>query len=878
MRGPGTGGGHWTHAASSDAVRGATASRAHRSVLAGRRRRLGCLLLLTLSIGSRAADAGAGPEGVPLAPEPAKPRGPCDVVVLLDTSSSMDEVFQEARAAVAQLVDGTGPEDRIALIAFADTARTVVPFRRATRAHRYRLHTAMEGLHTAGRFTDLPEALDLALAKYAATPSDAARSRFVALITDGRHNPPAKSHADRYGWLLRRYQDLGIMHTWSVHYVAVQARPGKAAPDLVPALDPRDSIMRAGDQAHFTAALSRLELPLDVRLRDVLGDAMVTPVGAPEQPVAVGTRVEPGARLRTVGDGRAVVDLGQAGCIGLDRSTTIRLMRAGYAPTVGRVAVSVYVERGRLVTRVPETPAPVAFEVHSPQLRADVTGTVFLTQVFPDAGRTVLGVVRGVVSVAAAPVPQRLRVPADRMIGVGADPASGGSPKPLSDDLARAWRAWEPALADREPLRDLGSRFASLLWDGVSVRITDVRPDREYQRRLIVDTGAFSEDTLRVAVAGDLPEGLSLQPTIKPLRSDARRAVVTLAVQTSDRLGLAPGAESVARIALQLPFAPADLQPSFPVYLAAAPPVPASGLGLRAARVQAALHAAGEHSRMVWWLVILPVAGVVGAGVLALALERVRTPAPLGRLLLRHNPVPARWPYTTLDLAAIGRETGTNVISFGSAEDNTVVLPGAGVRAHHVELHVVGRLRSNRRIYLRILPGAYVQINGVTKRAGTLRLADKMRVGIGRFEFQFEDTQYYQQIEVALRGGDVVRGILHSWDLHASDFIIAPSVVDLRARTLPERNIYFENVEDITVFRSHGRQSRRARRKRSGPRAVVRMVSGRTHIGHLRADYTQAATRIYFFPENRPEVDYLIIERDAVAEIVLTDAATAQAA
>lgn len=118
-------------------------------------------------------------------------REPTDLVVMLDTSGSMEgQKIRDARAAAAQLVRQLGPQDRLALVDFDSQARVVVPLTYATDGARDLALARIDALE-AGGSTHMPQALDVGLAQF----TGATRATRAILISDGRPNHPGDLEA-----------------------------------------------------------------------------------------------------------------------------------------------------------------------------------------------------------------------------------------------------------------------------------------------------------------------------------------------------------------------------------------------------------------------------------------------------------------------------------------------------------------------------------------------------------------------------------------------------------------------------------------------------------------------------------------------------------
>jgi len=141
------------------------------------------------------------------------PRPGVDVVCAIDVSSSMQgSKIQQVRASLAFLADELGPEDRLALVAFDDSAEVVMPLSLMNSEGRSLLRQIVESLRT-GNGTAISMGLVLATEVLARRqkPSDVS---VVMLLSDGQ-----TLDDDGQGWLLlnepRRCLPLGTrLHTF----------------------------------------------------------------------------------------------------------------------------------------------------------------------------------------------------------------------------------------------------------------------------------------------------------------------------------------------------------------------------------------------------------------------------------------------------------------------------------------------------------------------------------------------------------------------------------------------------------------------------------------------------------------------------------------
>lgn len=137
-----------------------------------------------LSMGTRDTFLGVWVDVPDVRPET---RPAMEVALVVDTSGSMAGAkIENARAAASQLVRSLKDGDIVALDAFSDSARTVVPPTRLTSTSRQEILRAIAALNVSGS-TNMFDGLTLAEGQVAAAPSTHSIRR-VVLISDGIAN------------------------------------------------------------------------------------------------------------------------------------------------------------------------------------------------------------------------------------------------------------------------------------------------------------------------------------------------------------------------------------------------------------------------------------------------------------------------------------------------------------------------------------------------------------------------------------------------------------------------------------------------------------------------------------------------------------------
>lgn len=830
-----------------------------------RGRTFGVCVMLCAAYGIPFARAATDAPAAGAAPTSFAPR---DIVLLVDVSSSMDDIFPTVQDALHTFVDGCRTGDAVALVSFSDSARTVDEVTIVGPGDRQQLHDTITGLQPSGRFTNITTALRRGtqwLRDARNSEGDVPRVRLVLLITDGRHNPPDVATAPTFDEALNRYDDFVAGSDWFVHYITVGDVNDDATLSFIQGARGQITELDKEQVGELSLVLDDLEVPRPAVVRDVVGSVRIETTDGEPRPAASGETVPVGGRLVTGARGRALMGFNDFGLIGMDPNTTLEVLQVTINPILRRRTVVLAVPRGRVWAMVNHDHGPVAFRILSPHAESVVTGTLYTQEVLPGAGGTRLAVTRGSVRVSGPGGFSPVDLPAGMATVV--DTTGQFSEQTLpSLELASALALWREVLERRTRLTDLVARFAGLHWQELEGLFDDVRPGRRYTQTLQVDLSDLASPDLRAnVVALALPAQLDLQAEIVPPGVvGTGQATVKLALIVAADWIMPKGGRYMCEIELQGSRIPPDLRLRFPVELVAG---------------QSLVAPVTLSDELPIWLWPMVGSGLALVFALGFVIWRSNTglAVPLGRLLLLKNPYPQQWETTSLDLEALCKYAGTDIVTIGSANDNLIALPDPRVQAYHASIRVRGRDRANRKLYIYVEKGAKVRLNTTTIRRGPIELLDGMRLRVGAFVFEYEDTRTAEQVEIAMAGKRLLHGVLRSWDLTKHTFSVSTEDRDLEAKETMEREIAFIDVEDISILQRPDRKSwqmLRARKKTLGPEVTIEMESGRTHHGHVRQDYDEKRERFYFFPTDRPTVDYMIIEREHMRAISFSDSPT----
>jgi len=148
-------------------------------------------------------------------PSEAGPRHAVDLMVVLDRSGSMNgQKIGDARRAIQRLIRALTPRDRLAIVAYSNTAETLAGLLPMTASKRQELSSLVGGIQPGGG-TNLGAGLEAGLRAFAVTPPGG-RHRKLILISDGLAN-----HGVTDPHALGRMAARGLVHDWVVSTVGV---------------------------------------------------------------------------------------------------------------------------------------------------------------------------------------------------------------------------------------------------------------------------------------------------------------------------------------------------------------------------------------------------------------------------------------------------------------------------------------------------------------------------------------------------------------------------------------------------------------------------------------------------------------------------------
>lgn len=834
-----------------------------------------------------AAPMPASPATPPVVAEPAAPaRKPRSVVILLDVSSSMDDIFVDVQHAAGDFIQETQLGDFVSLITFSDEVAVVAGLEIQTQADRDALADAVLRQEPQGRYTDVTTALSRGMSRLRrmSREMEGERIHYLLLLTDGRHNPRNPGAAPSFDDILTQYERARPGEQWYLHYIALGEERDAGTEAFVAAAGGQTSWLRNVDRGAVAAALAQLELPFLIVIRDFYGDVTLDLAdGRPGDP-RIGAVLVAGDVLRTGPHAYAVLHFGRFGVVGVESDTVVEFEHAVHRPITNAFEVALWVPQGRLISSIDRTRGNITFQVNSPQVNTVITGTDFFADVDPGEKHTTVAVLEGKVEVHSRVAGGTLFVPAGQMTTVDAVGAMGKL-EPVAEWMTALWGTWQRALRDREELRSLVAYIAAVQWSRTTVSLGPLLPGRTLRETVQGHLGPIDVTTLTPRIEqATFPPEVRLEVFVQqsPYARETGDVIVQFAAHVDPDWEIEYSTSYRALVRLVGPTIGADLEFVTPLTFTTLELVVQQEETKRAQRFAVSQRQARRLERAAQRTWMVPV--VIGVGLLAYSVVRTvrggrgrrrapgrrrrrfgltRSATPNGHLLLRRKPAAGSWNLVLVDLERLCTDADRDVLSVGRSRENLLVLPDQDLYLHHAEIRAL-RQGARRILTLRLLEGAIVGVNGEPATERQIELTNGMWLRFGHFTFTYYDSDHDTAVEIGLSNGAKLRGALRVWDAGHRVLEVAQGR-DAAAQRLQvlfseiEYVAFAEDVDPADTGPDAAPHVVHCLDGGPGPSAAVTFKSGRVFQGAVSPHYDADQEFFYFFPAGESEVEFMLI-------------------
>ncbi|MBI4832075.1 MAG: VWA domain-containing protein [Candidatus Lindowbacteria bacterium] len=266
--------------------------------------------------------------------------------------------------------------------------------------------------------------------------------------------------------------------------------------------------------------------------------------------------------------------------------------------------------------------------------------------------------------------------------------------------------------------------------------------------------------------------------------------------------------------------------------------------------------------------IFFPVLGAIAIA-LILLLYRMRPPSELfvGELVVIKDPTDSKMK--NINLKRIGSLHGKDVLVMGSSLKSDIRLGHPSVSPIH------GRFlakSSGEQVEVTVAPikGCPIKVNDVEILEKT-RLSDKDLIGIGDFILLFSNPEAQKEIVVHFLDGRTMRGTPVTWDIGSAGFELLRTDAPETEETAEEISVVNFNELKAVFFMQDSSGTRPGiprERINTSELFEVTFFDGEKVEGNPLVDYSDTSGRFYLVPSEMPNIISILIERGGVRDVV----------
>lgn len=569
-------------------------------------------------------------------------------------------------------------------------------------------------------------------------------------------------------------------------------------------------------------------------------------------PLSVGSEIPEKMRLRVASSSRAVIALGTLGKLGLAPEAHLTLSEARKNPLSDRSHFFIELEAGSIWMNL-DRESPSILRLATAGIEIEPLGGAAEAQYSEETGELIVTSFSDVFPVKPVGEDKKpLRVAKNQSIRLALGRMVGEMEPALPDALEK-WKSWKRTLVGNAPLSALKFAVPAIIFPEESITLGPIKTEEIQSQDFTLQVTGVSDASqieVEVAISLELPEGLILSSgvtegrgpdsKILKLRADGTTGFESRRSETHiGTLWLQPAPES--KVLFEKIVVPITVTTKGPL-------VPTS-----------VLIGGG--------LTVLLVAIGLSAGRILRKTSRMisRPHGVIGRLIVITDPTGGR--VGTINLEALSTKSSRLSLTVGRSGGSEVRLRHTSVNAEHctLEAYLTGRRLET---YIEPIDSARVTVDGESIRSKT-RLADGVRLEIGEFIYQFEDSQMYKKVEVVRRNGKKITGILDASGMDAAGFRLSP---DDAVSPSERARVKFSDIRYAIFYRRVVDVLSDSPRPMPKPDAMKRVElmfkKGNTISGYIQREYVEGRRRyVELLPlETGSDIDYTVVDYSAVVE------------
>jgi hypothetical protein len=223
-----------------------------------------------------------------------------------------------------------------------------------------------------------------------------------------------------------------------------------------------------------------------------------------------------------------------------------------------------------------------------------------------------------------------------------------------------------------------------------------------------------------------------------------------------------------------------------------------------------------------------------------------------------------------VNLRRMGRLRATNSLTVGSSKKADIVLAHDSLADWHAKI-TTAKTDAGTVVFVQPLHHNHVLVNDVayTRRK---EISDKDTLAIGDYTFLYRCPEMQRETIVRFNDGKSLRGVPVSWDIDTPTFEFLPKgAPSLDARMIIE----FSELKAVFFMRKTRRFSAErifaGDRRSSGRPVEIIFNDGELLEGYMVGEAGEWSKRFYLIPKERGEVALVLIEHSAVQNIFMRD-------
>lgn len=254
--------------------------------------------------------------------------------------------------------------------------------------------------------------------------------------------------------------------------------------------------------------------------------------------------------------------------------------------------------------------------------------------------------------------------------------------------------------------------------------------------------------------------------------------------------------------------------------------------------------------------------------VIFLLLYRLRPARELfiGELIVIKDPTGS--DMKNVNLKRIGSLHDKDALIIGSGPKADVRLNHESVSATHCKI-TTKTSEDQTQIILHPVKGAPVKINDI-EQPEKLTLSDKDLIGVGDFILLFSNPEAQREVVVHFLDGHTMRGTPVTWDISMPSFeLLQGDSEDTEETSEDIKIVDFKDLKAVFFVQaaSGGRPGIPSERVNKEDLIEVTFADGEKIEGHPLNDYSDVAERFYLLPREMPNIISILVDRGSVKEV-----------